>query len=362
MISYPDQFPGFLKDMISIGILLAAAFIAGIILNTIFSFFLKRHRDKKQNIVSGAILKHLRAPFYVFIPLLLLLALTSFYKQVFTDFPVFAKISLMLFYFAFMWLLLRSVNALSEIVQSKFEISEEDNLKQRKVQTQLQFIRKLLKVLIIFIIVSLALLSFESVRKLGAGLLTSAGIAGVILGFAAQKSISNLLAGLQLAFSQPIRIDDVVIVEGEWGKVEEISLTYVVVRIWDLRRLIVPLNYFIEKPFQNWTRTSAQILGSVMIYADYHLPVDKVRAELTRLLDGNPLWDGEVNSVQVTNSTDRTIEVRALVSAENSSDAWNLRCQVRERLIDFIRINYPECLPRIRAEIEQKSHSNPPLQ
>ncbi|MFW6180998.1 MAG: mechanosensitive ion channel family protein, partial [Spirochaetota bacterium] len=154
--------------------------------------------------------------------------------------------------------------------------------------------------------------------------------------------------------TQPIKIDDVVIVEGEWGRVEEITLTYVVVRIWDLRRLILPITYFVEQPFQNWTRESANILGSVFLYTDFRIPVQEVREELTRVLEGHPLWDREVCTLQVTNLSERGVELRALMSARNSSDAWNLRCEVREKLLAFVQTNYPRSLPRFRAELERE--------
>jgi small-conductance mechanosensitive channel len=195
-------------------------------------------------------------------------------------------------------------------------------------------------------------MTFERVRQLGAGLLASAGVAGIVLGFAAQKSLATILAGIQIALTQPIRVEDVVIVEGEWGTIEEITLTYVVVRIWDMRRLIVPIHYFIEKPFQNWTRVSADILGTVNLYLDYSVPVEALREEFKRILDASDYWDGETWGVQVTDSTDKTMTVRPLMSAKNSGDAWNLRCEVREKLIAFVRENYPDALPRIRAEVD----------
>ena len=185
-------------------------------------------------------------------------------------------------------------------------------------------------------------------------LLASAGVVGVILGIAAQKTLANVIAGIQLAITQPIRIDDVVIVEGEWGRIEEITLTYVVVRVWDKRRLIVPVNYFLERPFQNWTRVSADLLATVYIYADYHLPVDPVRKALYEILKESNNWDGKVWGLQVTDLTDKTMELRALMSASDSSKAWDLRCEVREKLINFIQKQFPHCLPEIRAELENK--------
>ena len=189
-------------------------------------------------------------------------------------------------------------------------------------------------------------------------MLASAGIAGIILGFAAQKTLGNFIAGIQLAFAQPIRIDDVVIIENEWGWIEEISLTYVVVRIWDLRRLIVPVSYFIEKPFQNWTRISSDLLGTVFIYADYTIPVNEVREEMTRILNGSPRWDKKVNVLQVTNADNRTIELRALMSAADSPTAWDLRCEVREKLLEFLQKRYPESLPRVRLDMADQTARN----
>jgi small-conductance mechanosensitive channel len=194
-------------------------------------------------------------------------------------------------------------------------------------------------------------MTFDSIRRIGVSLFASAGVAGIIIGFAAQKLIASVLAGFQIALTQPIRIDDVVIVENEWGWIEEITLTYVVVRIWDKRRLILPSTYFIENPFQNWTRVSADILGTVFIYTDYTVPVDELRSEFTRILEESDLWDGQTNVMQVTNATDKTLEIRALMSTADSPTAWDLRVLVREKLIHFLQQNYPESLPRTRIEM-----------
>jgi small-conductance mechanosensitive channel len=251
------------------------------------------------------------------------------------------------------WLLIRVTSALSAIVLLRFQIDVKDNRRARGVHTQMDVLRRLLTVAIIVVALASILMTFPRVHQLGATLLASAGIAGIILGLAAQKTLGNLIAGLQIVFTQPLRIDDVVIVEGEWGRIEEITLTYVVVRIWDLRRLIVPITYFIEKPFQNWTRVSADLLAAVSLYVDYTVPVEAVRAELSRILAGSDLWDRKVNVLQVTNATDRVVEVRALMSAANSGAAWDLRCLVREKLIEFLRAQYPRALPRTRAELEK---------
>ncbi len=198
-------------------------------------------------------------------------------------------------------------------------------------------------------------MTFDSVRQYGASILASAGIIGIIIGVAAQRVLANLLAGFQIAITQPIRIDDVVIVENEWGRIEEIHLTFVVVKIWDQRRLVMPSTAFIEKPFQNWTRQSSDLLGTVFIYADYTLQVDSVREELTRVLESTPLWDKKVNVLQVTNASDKTMELRALMSAKDSPTAWDLRVFVREKLIGFLQQNYPDCLPKSRVTLEKES-------
>src|SRR5688572_4328270 len=207
-------------------------------------------------------------------------------------------------------------------------------------------------IIALFAIASM-LMVFQPVRQLGTAMIASAGVAGIVIGFAAQKSLGTLLAGFQIAMTQPIRIDDVVIVEGEWGKIEEITLTYVVVRIWDLRRLVVPITYFIEKPFQNWTRTSADILGTVFLQVDYGVPVDAVRQELTRILEASPHWDRKVNVLQVTDAKERTLELRALASSSDASKSWDLRCEMREKLVAFVQKNFPHSLPRLRTTFER---------
>jgi small-conductance mechanosensitive channel len=253
------------------------------------------------------------------------------------------------------WLLNRLFNVIKILILSRYEIAAKDNLEARRMSTQLDVIQRIVTFIIILIAISSILMTFDKVRQIGVSILASAGIAGIIIGFAAQRSLATLIAGIQIAIAQPIRIDDVVIVENEWGWIEEITLTYVVVRIWDQRRLIVPITYFIEQPFQNWTRKTAELLGTVFIYADYRAPIDQLRRELERIVAETSLWDKRVAKLQVTNATDKTIELRALVSAENSSNAWDLRCHVREMLIGFLQQHYPESLPLVRVELEKNS-------
>ena len=247
---------------------------------------------------------------------------------------------------------MRCLDALRDILLMRFKMEDADNRRARMIHTQLNLFRRVAFVLICAVALGMALMTFESVRNLGSTLLASAGIVGVIVGVAAQRTLGTFIAGLQIAVTQPIRLDDVVIVEGEWGRIEEITLTYVVIRIWDQRRLIVPINHFIEKPFQNWTRISADLLGTVYFYVDYTVPTEPIREQLKTILEASPHWDQRVCVLQVTNATERTVELRALMSARNSSAAWDLRCEVREKLLAFIQQQYPEHLPKVRAELK----------
>jgi small-conductance mechanosensitive channel len=249
------------------------------------------------------------------------------------------------------WLLVRAVAAGEQAILRDNPIDVADNLEARRIQTQTRVLSRVLMGAIILVGVSLVLLTFPMVRQIGTALLASAGIIGLVAGIAAKPVFGNLIAGLQIALTQPIRLDDVVIVEGEWGRVEEIGSSYVVVRIWDERRMVVPLTWFIENPFQNWTRRSADLLGTAFLWLDYRAPIAAIRAELERICQSEKLWDGRVCVTQVTETSEHTLQVRLLVSARNSGDAFDLRCIVRERMLDFLARQYPQALPRTRAEL-----------
>jgi small-conductance mechanosensitive channel len=251
------------------------------------------------------------------------------------------------------WLSIQTTAVAEDLIFTYYKVDVSDNIVARRVHTYVGFLKKLIISIAIVVATASILMQFDTVRQVGTGILASAGILGIVVGLAAQRTIANLLVGFQIAITQPIRIDDVVIVENEWGKIEEITSTYVVVRIWDSRRLIVPLTYFAERPFQNWTRISADLLATVNLYADYSLPVAPLRQELSAILDRSPHWDGKVVELQITNATEHTMEIRALVSTADASNAWNLRCEVREKLITFIQKNFPDCLPKLRTEIKQ---------
>jgi small-conductance mechanosensitive channel len=343
-----DRFPDFIWDAILVGV----AVVIGLVLKFLLSLLLRKKPDAARRTfsVTRAILARLGKPFSWFLPLMTLNFLLPLMRMRSAVYPVVNKTVEILMTIAFAGVLIGVVKVFEDYVYHTFDIGKADNLRERKIRTQLQFIRRLAVTLILILTGCVILLSFNNLRKIGTGLLTGVGVGGIIIGFAAQKSLSNFLAGFQIAFTQPLRIDDVLVVEGEWGRVEEITLTYVVVRIWDLRRLILPINYFIEKPFQNWTRTSAAILGTVFLYLDYTTPLDALRAELGRLLENDPLWDRRVQGLQVTNAGEKTMEVRALMSAADSSNAFDLRCNVREGLIKFMQEHYPQCLPVVRIE------------
>lgn len=245
--------------------------------------------------------------------------------------------------------LVRTTGVVARTIRHRYNADDVNNLRERKILTQLQYIQRIVSIIIFVVVVAFIFLQFEGMRKLGTGILSTAGVGGIIIGLAAQKSIANLLAGFQIAFTQPIRLDDALIVEGEFGIVEEITLTYVSLKLWDQRRLIVPLNHFIDSSFQNWTRTNAELIGSVFLYLDYTFPIDDLRAEVERYLPTNELWDERVVSVAVTDTSERAITVRVLVSANNSGNTFTLRCNVREHLLKWIRENYPGKLPLIRS-------------
>jgi small-conductance mechanosensitive channel len=249
------------------------------------------------------------------------------------------------------WLAIGMLNAFEEFVSRKYTVETSEDLASRQLRTQVQVLRHIAVAVVIVVTVATMLMTFPSIRHIGESLFASAGLAAVVAGLAARTAFSNLLAGVQIAITQPIRLEDFVVVESESGWIEQITTTYVVVRIWDLRRLVVPLTYFIERPFQNWTRRTADLLATVFVYTDYSAPVDDIRRELHEILQHSGLWDGKVWNLQVSNASDRAVELRALMSATNGSKAWDLRCHVREKLIEYLQRHHPESLPRVRAEL-----------
>jgi small-conductance mechanosensitive channel len=270
-----------------------------------------------------------------------------------------------IWFLALGWLMVALVYCLEDFFLLRYDISVSNNLRARRARTQMQLMRRMLITLLILVDAGLVLSVFRDsqIWHYGAGLLASAGLASLVLATAAKTSASNFLAGMQIALTEPIRLDDVVIVEGEWGKIEEITTTYVIVAIWDQRRLVVPLTYFIETPFQNWTRNTSDLLGTSFLYVDYSIPVQALRDEFTRVLEESPLWDKRVNALQVTNLSEHTMEIRCLLSAADSSRQFDLRCIVREKMVEFIQKNYPDAFPRTRfsavSRMGEKTASDP---
>lgn len=250
------------------------------------------------------------------------------------------------------WLAIRLVRVAEGAIMRRYDVDVPDNLRARRVRTQVRVLGRVMTVSVTLLALVSVLLTFPEGRAIGASLLASAGIAGVIVGVAARSTVGNLIAGLQIAFAEPIRLDDAVVVEGEWGNIEEITLTYVVVRIWDRRRLVLPCSYFVERPIQNWTRYSADIVGSVHLPVDYTTSVAEVRVEFERILAASALWNGQTAVLQVVDATERTMTLRALVSADSAANAWDLRCEVREGLLAWLQREHPDALPRLRTEVE----------
>jgi len=249
------------------------------------------------------------------------------------------------------WMALTALRIAANIYLMRFAIEAPDSLLARKHVTQVRVLLRVAEVVIVLVTLGFALMTFSEVRQFGVTLFASAGVAGIVAGLAARPIMSNFLAGVQIAIAQPIRIGDAVIVENEWGSVEEITFSYVVLKLWDLRRLVVPISYFIEKPFQNWTRTGGELVGSIMLYVDHTTPVDSVRKKLSEIVAQSKLWNGKVVNLQVTDCKETTIELRALISADNAGAVADLRAEVREKLIDFLQREHPHALPRRRNEI-----------
>lgn len=342
-----------------LGMVLVVALLVALALRGIAYAVLKRLARRRP--VVANMLGRASAPMEWVIPLLMLVAALRVLPD--TDvLPSFALIQHVLtiaLMVSVTWLILRCLRTLELVAIRRYPIDVSDNLSARRMLTQVRVLRRTAEVVVILLGASAILLTIPGVRQLGTSLLASAGLAGLALGLAAKPVLSNLVAGLQIALTQPIRLDDVVIIQGEWGRIEEITGTYVVVRIWDDRRLVVPLNWFMENPFQNWTRTSSQLIGTVFLWLDYRVPMAPLRDELMRLCKEAPEWDGRVSILQVTDANERAVQLRALVSSADSGRNWDLRCRVREGLIAFVQDRYPQSLPRLRGELDASANRSP---
>lgn len=333
---------------ISLGLLLCAHLVIWLSFTSLVKKFYKPQSEEGEKSIQGLSNSLKWGLFFLLFPLLESKFSPDDWSYI-SQFKVFQ----VLFYINLAWVLIALTKMMKYYFLENHSFSKTDNLKERRMHTQVSFIQKMIVVVIIVVAFSLVMMSFEAARKAGQGILASAGVAGIIIGLAAQKSIANLLAGFQIAFTQPIRIDDVVVVEGEWGKIEEINLTYVVVCIWDQRRLVLPIYYFLEKPFQNWTRTTADIWGTVFLYVDHTISIQDLKDKLKEILDSTDLWDGKVQVLQVTEMKPTMVELRCLMSAKDSPSAFDLRCLVREKMVEYIQEKYPESLPKTRVLMDR---------
>ncbi|MBC8153182.1 MAG: mechanosensitive ion channel [Bacteroidetes bacterium] len=349
------RWAGFVPNRdISGWVLLLIAALAGLLANVISTQFIRLVLRRQSPQLLALLRRYLRWAFYFFLPSLFFLLATNIQSERFLRrHPNADRGAEVLFLFTATWLVLQLLKVGELWLIRQYDTTSDINLRERKFVTQVQFIRRLLSLVIVVISVSLLLIAFQGSRKVGLSVLTSAGLVSVLIGFAAQKTLGNILAGIQIALTQQIRLDDAVVVEKEWGRIEEINLTTVVVRVWDRRRLILPITYFVEKPFENWTRSDASITGTVLLYLDYSVPVDKVRQKARELADADPLWNRDVFAVQVTDTEPTCIVVRILVSAQDAPSAFDLRCHIREQMIQFLREEYPESLPQTRVQLTE---------
>jgi small-conductance mechanosensitive channel len=344
--------------IIAVAILLGVIVVSLIIQKVAFALCERLLRNNNEGIFA-ALVRRAQAPAGFAIPLLgALIALPALRFPPNVD-AALVKLAAVATVIAVAWAIIASIGLYSDLVKRRYKLDSEDNLRARQVETRIDILGRTAVTLVIIVSFALAAMAFPSVRALGTTLLASAGVAGIVLGIAARPLFENIIAGVQLALAQPIRIDDVVIVEGEFGHIEQIAATFVVVRIWDNRRMVLPLTYFIEKPFQNWTRTGAALLGTVFLYVDYTLPVDELRQQLPKALEGDKKWDGAVQGVQVTDATASVVEIRVLVSARNAAELFDLRCNVREKLIAWLQATYPGSLPTSRQISVSRTNESP---
>lgn len=334
---------------------LLLAIATGLIVRFVLLRTLASVAVRLNDVIVSSIHKRIKKSWFLFMPLTLFLLLFPRSRFDASNLEIILNIIETLIIISFGVIAIRLVNVLQDVIVHKYDIGKPDNSRERRIRTQLAFIKKILNVIIVMFMIAFILLNIKSVRHYGAALVTSAGLAGIVLGFAAQKTLANILAGFQIAFTQPIKLDDAVLIEGEWGWIEEISLTYVVVKIWDLRRMVIPITYFIEKPFQNWTRVTADLIGSVFLYVDYSVPIESLRKAFDEIIASSTLWDQKIKVLQVTDSTEKSMELRLLMGARNSPEAWDLRCEVREKMISYIQQHHPESFPTLRTTFDDKA-------
>ena len=330
---------------------LAVAIVISLVVRAVIFWLLRRMaQSKNDDVLFHSLVKHGARPSHSILPFLACLIVLPGLPLPHLALVALAHVASIGLIASIAWLAVLLVDVAADIIAGRYRVDVADNLTARRIRTQFGMLRRVVVFLVVVVALAIILMTFPAIRSIGGSLLASAGLASLIVGLAMKGTLSNLVAGIQIAFTQPFRMGDAVVIEGEWGWIEEIGTMFVVVRIWDLRRLVLPLSYFLEHSFQNWTRTSADLLGSVFIYTDYTVPVDPLRDELRRICESTKLWRGKVCVLQVSDCEPSTLQLRALMDARNSGDAWDLRCLVREKLVDFIQKSYPGSLPRYRGE------------
>lgn len=334
------------------GVALGAAIAISLIAHSIVFGLLRRFARRKATVLEQSLIRHGRGPTRWIFPLVVALAVLPGVPLPPILMSALEHIGGLGLIAAVAWVVTLLIDVTSDVLAGRYRIDTADNLVARRIHTQFQMLRRIVFTVVTIVTLAIMLMTFPAIKHIGVSLLASAGLATLVVGMAMKGTLSNLIASVQIAFTQPFRLEDAVMVEGEWGWIEEIGTMYVVVRIWDLRRLVLPLSYFLDHPFQNWTRTSSHLLASTLLYADYSVPIDELRKELRRICEDTPLWKGEVSVLQASDATEHTVQLRALMDARNSSDAWDLRCLVREKLIEYMRQIHPESLPRYRGELQ----------
>lgn len=344
---------------LSAALIILISIIGALVAHYFLFSVLARFARRPGRVIDASLVRHGKRPAKWILPLLVLLFTTPLIRVSASTRSIVEHAIGVGLIAAVAWIVIVMSEVFADTVSARYRVDVADNLAARRIQTQVGVLRRIFSVVVLIVAVSIMLLSIPGVRSIGTSLLASAGLAGLVIGMAMKSTLGNLIAGIQIALTQPIRIDDAVIVENEWGWIEEIMSTYVVVRLWDWRRMVLPLTYFIEQPFQNWTRTTADLIGSVYLYVDYTVPVDEVREELNRLVKSTDKWRGEVCVLQVSDAKERTIELRALADARSAGVAWDLRCYLRENLLKFLQEKHPQSLPKTRAEwnpVPQPAH------
>jgi len=334
------------------GIFLAIAIFSALALRAIIFWLLRRFTRRHGHLIGHSLVQHGEGPTHWIFPLLAVLCVLPGLPLPHLLMVALEHVVGIGLIAAIAWLVILLVDVTADILAGRYRVDVADNLTARRIRTQFQMLHRIVVVLIILVALAVSLMTFREIQRFGDSLLASAGLASLVVGLAMKGTLSNLVAGVQIAFTQPFRIEDAVVIDGNWGWIEEIGTMYVTVRIWDLTRLVLPLSWFLDNPFQNWTRTSAELLAHCYIYVDYNVPVEPLRDELRRICESTNLWLGKVCVLQVSDLFQNVMQLRALMDARNSGDAWDIRCLVREKMMEFVQKNYPGSLPRYRGEFE----------